>query len=268
MRLVGIEPVLRIIKESQRVERKQILLKVLRNLSRWTKRLQCEIKLALEIQDASPLTGIVRDPEAIIHRPYIECKFWYGHAHEIIQSMLACENDNLLVEWMGLINNLTCDDLPAEVQWRNQLDNNKDRIIHIFDKLHDSRCHDDIKLELIILFGELCSMKECCEWVASTGLLDVIHNVFAVTSDPEIRLQILFIYERCLICELTKFHIIDRAGVEGGIVDCLMNGESCLKAAAEICLLLIEECDCDTNGVPGPISASIQEMRYEVLMNG
>jgi hypothetical protein len=111
-------------------------------------------------------------------------------------------------------------------------------------------------------------MKECCEWVASTGLLDVIHNVFAVTSDPEIRLQILFIYERCLICELTKFHIIDRAGVEGGIVDCLMNGESCLKAAAEICLLLIEECDCDTNGVPGPISASIQEMRYEVLMNG
>lgn len=264
MRLVGIEPVLRIINHSQRVERKQILLKVLWNLSRWTKRFQCEVNLALEIQDASPLIGIVRDPEAVIHKP----KFWCGHAHQIIQSMLACENDDLLVEWMGFINNLTCDDLPAGVQWIDQLDNNKDRIRNIFDKLHDARCHDDIKLELIILFGELCSIKECCDWVASNGLLDVIHSVFVETSDPEIRLQILFIYERCLVCEVTRSHIIDRAGVAGGIVDCLMNGESCVKAVAEMCLLLIEDCDCDTDGVPGPISASIQEMRYEVLMNG
>lgn len=268
MRLVGIEPVLRIMKKSQWVETKQILLKVSRNLSRWTNYLQCKVKLALVIQDASPLTGIVRDPEAIIHRPYLEYKFWYGHAHQIIQSMLTCENDDLLVEWMGLINNLTCDDLPADVQWINQLDNNKDRIINIFDKLHDSRCHDDIKLELIILFGKLCSIKECCERVASTGLLDVIHSVFVETSDPEIRLQILFNYERCLVCEVTRSHIIDGTGIAGGIVDCLMSEDRSLKAAAEMCLLLIEDCDCDTDGVPGPISASIQEMRYEVLMNG
>ncbi len=260
MCLDGIEQVFRIITKSQLDGTKQILLKIARNLSRWTKCLQCKLAKAVGIQDANPLVGVVKDPEAYVHGPYWEHHFWDAHFHVIMKLTLACENDDLLVECLGILNNLTHDDLPAGVQWQDQLVDNKDQIVDIFNKLQDSR-HDDIKLELIIWFGELCSSKECCLWLASTGLSDIIHKVFVGQEDSEMMLQILLIYERLLLFEMTRFHIIGGDGVVGAMLDCL-TGEKSLRFAAEICLVIIEEFDCDQDGIKGQISSSIQQVRF------
>lgn len=257
----GIEPVFRIIKMSQGIGTKQLLLKVARNLSRWTRDLQCKLSKALEMQDGKPLIGTVKDPEAYIRGIYWEHHFWDAHLHSTIEDTLACDKDDLLVEWLGILSNFTRDDLPAGIQWHDQLDDKKDQVVGFLNKLQGSYL-DDIKLELIIWIGELCHSKECCIWLASTGVLDIIHSVFVDKQDSEMRLQILLIYERCLLFEMTRFHIVAGDGVVDVMLDCLA-GDNSLGFAAEICLTLIEEFDCDQDGVLGKIGSSIQQKMFE-----
>jgi hypothetical protein len=157
------------------------------------------------------------------------------------------------------MNNLTRDDLPAGDYWHDQLDGNKDQVVGFLNKL---QYHDDIKLEFSIWFGELCHSKECCIWLASTGMLDIIHRVFIDQQDSEMKLQILLIYERCLLFEMTRFHIVAEDGVLDAMLDCLA-GENSLRFAAEICLMLVEEFDCDHDGVLGKIGSSIKQKRFE-----
>jgi hypothetical protein len=76
------------------------------------------------------------------------------------------------------------------------------------------------------------------------------------------RLQTLLIYERCLLFEMTRFHIIGEEGVVGAMLDCLFSPEKSLRFAAEICLMMIEEFDCDQDGIAGQISSSIQQVRF------
>ena len=52
-------------------ETKQVLLKLARNLSSFTRRLQCKLAEALEAQDMSPLKSVVKDPESYIHTELI-----------------------------------------------------------------------------------------------------------------------------------------------------------------------------------------------------
>jgi hypothetical protein len=76
------------------------------------------------------------------------------------------------------------------------------------------------------------------------------------------RLQILLIYERFLLFEMTRFHVIGGDGVVGAMLDCL-TGKKSLRFVAEICLMMIEEFDCDHDGITGQISSSKQQVRFE-----
>ena len=70
IQLGAIDHIFRIIQKSQKSQRddtKQVLLKTLRNLSRWTKFLQCRLQVALELQDVTPLLGVAKDPASYIH---------------------------------------------------------------------------------------------------------------------------------------------------------------------------------------------------------
>ena len=217
---------------------KQVLLKLARNLSSFTRRLQCKLAEALEAQDMSPLKSVVKDPESYIHSEliteykeegsdtrtvqrwtslYWEKHYWDAHVEFILQRTLGCDkcaNDELLVEWLGIIGNLTHDDLPAGVQWHDLLRDNESDMVQLFHSLLHPSCHDDIKLELIILLGTLCSSEECSHWVASNNLINnIIHNTFVEENlDVEIRLQILSIYERLMLYEVTRFQIIGGDG--------------------------------------------------------
>ena len=119
-----------------------------------------------------------------------------------------------LVEWLGIMGNLTHDDLPAGVQWHDLLSDNEADMVELFHSLLHPSCHDDIKLELIVLLGTLCSSEECSHWVASNNLINnIIHSAFVEENlDVEIRLQILSIYERLLLYEVTRFQIIGGDG--------------------------------------------------------
>lgn len=244
--LGGISQCFVIIQESQ-PKTKQNLLKVIRNLSRWTKTLQCQLSKALEIQDMAPLTGLVKDPAFYItaeeeNMPqtslYWEKHFWSSHVDFILQQTLHCKNEDLLVEWVGIACNLTRDDLPGGVQWHDLLNDHHSSIIGLFHRLLDP-CSDDLKLDLIIWLGELCCSKECSEWIASSNLVDVVNSVFVHCSagvddddqDDEMRLQILLTYERCLLYEETMLQVVSGDGVVDAMLNCLAGDCSLVNTA-------------------------------------
>lgn len=192
----------------------QVMLKVARNLSRWTKLLQSRLTPALHNNDVHPLIGILKDPEPYLQsRLYWEKHFWDAHVEFVLKSALDCDNDDLLVEWLGVLNNFTLDDLPAGVQWSDLLDDNKSRVTNMFQRLLEpSSSDDDIRLELIIWLGEVCSSRECSYWLASTDLFNLIHGVFVDQQDSEMKLQILHIYEHCLLYEMTRLQVLGGEG--------------------------------------------------------
>jgi hypothetical protein len=191
----------------------QMLLKVGRNLCRWTNLLQFRLAKALHLEDPILLIGIVKNPEPFLHSKfYWEKHFWEAHVEFILKSTLECENDDLLVEWLGVLNKFTPDDLPAGVQWSDLLDDNKSRVVNTFQRLLDPSSDDDINLELIVWFGELCSSSDCSYWLASTDLFNVVHCVFVEQQDSEIKLQILYIYEHCLLDEITRLQVLGGEG--------------------------------------------------------
>lgn len=208
-----IDILFRIIQKSQQVCTKQMLLKVVRNLCRWTNLLQSRLAKALLLQGEHPMLGIVKYPEPFLHsKLYWEKHFWDPHVDFTLKSTLECEDDDLLVEWLGVLNNFTPDDLPAGVQWSDLLDDNKSRVMGMFQKLLESSTDDDVKLELIIWLGELCSSRECIYWLASTDLFNIVHCVFVERQDSEMKLQILHIYEHCLLFDTSRLQVVGGEG--------------------------------------------------------
>eukprot|EP00580_Thalassiosira_gravida_P011821 CAMPEP_0201632036 /NCGR_PEP_ID=MMETSP0493-20130528/5806_1 /ASSEMBLY_ACC=CAM_ASM_000838 /TAXON_ID=420259 /ORGANISM="Thalassiosira gravida, Strain GMp14c1" /LENGTH=647 /DNA_ID=CAMNT_0048103473 /DNA_START=604 /DNA_END=2547 /DNA_ORIENTATION=- len=281
VRLGAINRIFRTIRKltkSQRHYSSQIIVKVLRNLSIWTKCLQCRLSEALLIQDIAPLLGTTQHPgsyfdtvkeeistdENVLHTSlYWEKHFWDAHVDFIMKDALQCEDDNMLVEWLGILNNLTVDDLPGGVQWHDMLDEYHSSIADHFQKLLDP-LHNDFKLELIIWLGELCSSKESSYWITSYNLIAVLADLLSrPKQDAEMRLQILLAYEKFLLYEETRFQV---AGVVDQIIDCL-NEECSLRLAAERCLILIEEFDCESDGTPGEIGMCILQRRYEEMID-
>ena len=235
----------------------QVLLKVVRNLSSYTRTLQCRLSEAIGSQDLSSLVGVTKEPELYIQSStladdddetnqqqqsmtslYWDKHYFDSHVEFIIQRTLACNkcaNDNLLVEWLGIMSNLTRDDLPAGVQWQDLLHDNSSDLVELFHSLNDPSCYDDIKLELIILLGTLCSSEECSHWIASNNIVDMIHSVFIDENqnDDELKLQILSTYERFMCYEVTRFQIMGGDGVVLSILDCLTTEEESLRLVTE-----------------------------------
>lgn len=218
----------RIIKKVNVECTKQVLLKVLRNLSRWTKSLQS--RLVKDADQTMPsLADIVQDPmQYLLTNREKECTdgeqigtytslywekhFWDDHVELMMQCALNCDNEDLLVEWVGILNNITRDDLPGGVEWHDLLDEQHSGIVELFHKMLDKKCHNDLKLELVIWLGELCCSKECSYWVASNNMIDIIHNVFEANQDDEMMLQVIQTLERFLLFEETRYQVLGADG--------------------------------------------------------
>lgn len=225
--LGAIDLLLRSIQKSKVRGTKQVLLKVLRNLSRWTKQLQCRLMEALQTLQMDTLIRVAKDPTMYIQMAkedetndneqnasytslYWEQHIWDAHVEAILQCALCCEKEDLLVEWVGIMSNFTRDDLPAGYHVQHLLDEHHSGIVDLFHKTLS--CSGDLKMELIIWLGELCCSKECSFWIASNNLVDIVQRIFVEEQqDDELRLQILFTFEQFLMYD-TKYQIISDEG--------------------------------------------------------
>ncbi|KAL3796270.1 hypothetical protein HJC23_008590 [Cyclotella cryptica] len=286
--------IFRIIKQSNSHCDIQVLLKVIRNLSQWTTELQYRLHKALILGDSRPLEGWVKraetywsstesnqessdsDKSNFIQNSiiYWEHHFWDAHIEFLLQSALHCENDDLLVEWIRILTNITKDDLPAGLQWHDLLFDNNCKIVRLCRRILDSdkteNLRDDLKLEVTIWLGELCASKECSHWIASSNLIDAMHDKLIqcaalVDGSEEMLLQLLLSYKQFMMYEETRFQVIGGGGVVEAMLSCLTKGHA-VKRTAEECLVLIEDFERDQDCVLGSSGMAIKCIRYEALV--
>ena len=258
----------------------QILLKVLRNISVWSRRLQCKIAQALASRQLKLLMDHVKDPKRYIDEAqqtsiYWEENIWNDHVSSLWDYLFQCKNDDIIVELVGLLSHLTVDDLPAVTQWHDLLlEEHKSDMLRFVKRVIDSSdgsgapCSDDLKLEVIIWLGELCSDKECTIWFASMNIVDDLNSIltqsFVRRQDSEMSIEILYVYEQLLLHEETRLQVIGGDGVIDAILLCLEEGYS-LRLAALKCLVILEDLDRETNGCLGSMGNYIRERRFALF---
>jgi hypothetical protein len=254
----------------------QVLLKVVRNISVWSRSLQCKIAQALEDQELTCLIGHVEKPASYIDVTqqtslYWEQNFWGAHVSFLWSSIFHCENEDVVVELVGVLNNLTADDLPAGNQWHDLMEEYNSDMLQFLKRVLDSDgsaapCFDDLKLELILWLGELCADKECSCWLVN--VLDDMNRIFTQSfvrsKDNDMSIGILFFYEQLLLHEETRFQVIGGDGVIDAILHCLEEGNA-LGAAAAKCLILMEDLNREHDGSLGEVGFYILEKRFELF---
>jgi hypothetical protein len=255
----------------------QVLLKVVRNVSVWSRSLQCKIAQALENQDLSCLQGYVEQPTRYIDVTqqtslYWEQNFWCAHVSFLWSSIYDCENEDVVVELVGILNNLTVDDLPAGNQWHDLMEEYNLDMLKFLKRVLDSNdgsaapCCDDLKLEVILWLGELCADKECSCWLVN--VLDDINRIFTQSfvrsKDNDMSIGILYFYEQLLLHEETRFQVIGGDGVIHAILLCLEEGHA-LETAAARCLILIEDFNREHDGCLSEVGMYILEKRFELF---
>lgn len=189
-------------------------LKVIKNLSRWSNKLQCQLNVAVISRDTGCLNGLVRYCKSYLDttesKSYWDHHFWDVHVESILQASLDCKNDGFLVEWIGILTNITQDDMPAGLHWHDLIYEYSNKILNLCHNILDESKHN-LKIEVIIWLGELCS-QECSTWIASSNLIDAINEEFQIESQTEsceeIKLQILQSYKQFLMHSETRFRVV------------------------------------------------------------
>lgn len=255
----------------------QVLLKVARNMSVWSRSLQCKIVQALKDQELSRLEGHVEKPASYIdvtqqRSLYWEQNFWNAHVPFLWSCTFQCDNEDIVVELVGILSNMTIDDLSAGNQWHNLMEGHNSDLMQFLKRILDPNdcsvapCCDDLKLEVIVWLGELSSDKECSCWLVN--VLDDINLIFTQSfvrrKDDDLSIAILCFYEQLLLHEETRFQVIGADGVLDAILNCLEDA-SLLGATAAKCLIIVENLDRNDDGSLGDVGCYIQERRFALV---
>jgi len=296
--LHAIPHILSCVKMSPTQEYCQVLLKVTRNLSQWTKCIQCKIEQVLFHQDLTALVGLTKDPSSFVQTEeigvadddgvegtsnesfsslYRERHIWDDHIDYLLQSVVQSKNEDLIVEQIGILNNLTPYDLPDGTEWIDFLHEYSHDISDLLQNILNpaighSRAnsyHDDLKMEAIIWIGDICVDEKCSEWMANNDIVHAMSNLWKECyldedSDPEMVLQFLSAYEQLLSHDQTRFQIIEDEAIVNAMISCLRRSTA-VKVSAETCLTLIQEFDRGVDGQLGLVAEYIQERRFEIL---
>ena len=183
--------------------------KILRNLSVWTRRLQISIEIALENGDNKPISLLCKDHSRFVKHIERECpdecpmffnnyrsfKFWDRHIEKIALKCSIAEDDDLLLELIGIINHFTINDMPPSLSWSSI--SQKYSLIALL-----RRCtvpgisHIDIHMEAVILCNQICSHAEGASLFGKSKLITfMIQLIYDSEGGIDFILQILCLCE-------------------------------------------------------------------------
>jgi len=109
-------------------------------------------------------------------------------SHEfLLQSVCYCDNDDLLVERIGILTNITRDGMPPGLHWYDLLLDYSCKIIRLGSD--ETNCMD----------GRLWASKDYSHWFTSSNMIEAVHNellqyVALVNGSQEMMLHLLFVW--------------------------------------------------------------------------
>lgn len=253
--------------------------KILRNLSVWTRRLQISIEIALENGDDRPISLLCKNPSRFVKHIERECpdecpmyfnnyrsfKFWDRHIEKIALKCSTTEEDDLLLELIGIINHFTINDMPPSLSWSSI--SQKYSLIALL-----RRCtvpgisHKDISMEAVILCNQICSHAEGVSLFGKSKLITSIVQLFDdCDGDTDFILQILCLCETLIPYDEQRKELLLETDVLQIIFDSL--NDSDLRLVAESCLEKVENYDRDGFGNSGRFALIVKERRFLIHNN-
>jgi hypothetical protein len=96
--------------------------------------------------------------------------------------------------------------------WHDLLYDNSSKILTLCHDALDSS-HVDLKVEVVIWLGELCSSQESSAWIASSNLLEAMNEELqSHAGSEELKIQILLSYQQFMMYEETRFQVVGGHG--------------------------------------------------------
>jgi hypothetical protein len=229
-------------------ERDQGLLKILRNLSYWTFRLQ---ELARDTADSD-------DPVEYRYRG-----LWSPHFKLLLQHLTDVDDHDALIELVGTLANMTSDDVPANTTWSRLV--KEFNLVSLFSKLLiPGMAQNDLLLEIIMLISAIARDGPCCDLIASSNLIGLLYQTWKERGeDTEIKLQLIHCFHLLLLRETSREEAMYSTRIVVDMIECLSHPNASVRSAADDVTDLVQELDRKKDGELGQLGVQIRKKRFE-----
>jgi len=230
--------------------RDPLLMKIIRNLAQWTFNIQ---------QD---LAEQGKDPR----RDYRQRGLWAPFVRPLCKLVRETEQQDLVVEALGTVNNLTALDLPKGAGWADLVE--EFQLQSFIPKLLvPGMAQADVVLEVVILVGVLTADPKAVRVLALGSAVQALQQVWRdhAGDDAEVVLQLLHAFYLLLHHEPTREIILFEG--EEQTINCMLqalNSRHAETAAmADRCLDLVLEFDRDAEeGRLGELGRAVRAHRF------
>lgn len=149
------------------------------------------------------------------------------------------ENEEFALECVGILGNLTIEDLDYELLLREY-----NFIPYIKKHLTPGQCEDDYMLEVVILVGTMCNDDACAKLMAESGIIQALIELLnAKQEDDEMVCQIVYVFYQMIFHESTRDVIIKETQAPAYLIDLMHDKNAEIRKVCDNTLDIIAEYD-------------------------
>ncbi|XP_078603734.1 kinesin-associated protein 3-like isoform X3 [Branchiostoma floridae x Branchiostoma japonicum] len=158
---------------------------------------------------------------------------------DLANSIKNCEDDDFVIECLGILGNLTIPDLNYELLLQEY-----DLVSFIKDKLKPGNAEDDVVLETVILVGTVSTDEDCAAMLSKAGVIQQLIDLLnAKQEDDEVVLQIVYVFYQMIFHEATREVIIKDTQASAYLIDLMHDKNAEIRKVCDNTLDIIAEND-------------------------
>eukprot|EP00039_Didymoeca_costata_P013737 m.213474 g.213474 ORF g.213474 m.213474 type:complete len:782 (-) comp15860_c5_seq11:1677-4022(-) len=166
-------------------------------------------------------------------------EIFLDYVDDISSIMTSSRNEDLVIETLGILGNLTIAQFDYE-----QLLREYDLIDWMNERLLPAAADDDIVLQVVVLLGTVLVDEQCAEQVARSGIVqNLIEVLKAKQEDDEIVLQIVYVFYKLVYHEATRGLILGQTGAVSYLIDLMHDKNTEIRKVCDSALDIIMEHD-------------------------
>ena len=168
---------------------------------------------------------------------------WQPFVHDLFKLCLSCaaEDEDMFVEVLGVIGNLTRNDLPNGTTFSDLIE--KYELVDFFQRfLVPGMSQDDVVLNIIIIVGTFAVEREAARIMVGSPLIRTVHDIMrSKASDEEILLQSFFSFGVILQHPDTWESLVFETTLVGDLCKAVFSTNKELRCVADQLLAFILE---------------------------
>lgn len=161
--------------------------------------------------------------------------FFVDFVGDLARILTQCEDEEFMVECLGILGNLSLADLDY-----SQIMHNFNLIPWVKSVLQPGKQKDDVVLEVVILLGTFACDEACAMLLCKTEIIyALIELLKAKQEDDEIVLQIAFVFQQVLRNESTRSYMIKETESPAYLIDLMHDKNAEIRKICDYCLDII-----------------------------